>query len=136
MVNGCDLCSEKLTVLDSIYDYFRFYRAGTARLGQDLDSEGSNLGLMLIDIHTHVYLPRYASMLRARSSVPRIFKRDTGDERLLILDNEPSGGRPVGPQYWDRREKLNFMDRHGIQLSVLRYLLARFIQYLQRGLTR
>lgn len=57
---------------------------------------------LLVDIHTHVYLPRYATFLRSRTAVPRIFSRtdDTGrsEERLLILDNEPSGGRPVGAQ--------------------------------------
>ena len=57
---------------------------------------------LLVDIHTHVYLPRYASFLRSRTSVPRIFTRTTPEgvqeERLLILDNEPSGGRPVGAQ--------------------------------------
>lgn len=57
---------------------------------------------LLVDVHTHVYLPRYANMLRSRSSVPRILER-TGalgskEERLLILDHEPSGGRPVGSQ--------------------------------------
>ncbi|KAG6903455.1 hypothetical protein C0995_005478 [Termitomyces sp. Mi166 len=71
---------------------------------------------LLVDIHTHVYLPRYAALLRTRSSVPFIRSsapRDGKvDERLLILDHEPSGGRPVGPQYWDREEKLKFMDRH------------------------
>ena len=57
---------------------------------------------LLVDIHTHVYLPRYASFLRSRANAPRIFTRtnDAGEqeERLLILDNEPSGGRPVGAQ--------------------------------------
>ena len=57
---------------------------------------------LLVDIHTHVYLPRYASFLRSRTSVPRIFTRTTPEgqqeERLLILDNEPSGGRPIGAQ--------------------------------------
>lgn len=57
---------------------------------------------LLVDIHTHVYLPRYASFLRSRTSVPRIFTRTTPEglqeERLLILENEPSGGRPVGAQ--------------------------------------
>jgi hypothetical protein len=58
---------------------------------------------LLVDIHTHVYLPRYASVLRSRSSVPLIrTNTSTQQERLLILDHEPSGGRPVGPQYWDR----------------------------------
>ena len=27
---------------------------------------------LLVDIHTHVYLPRYAALLRSRSSVPSI----------------------------------------------------------------
>jgi aminocarboxymuconate-semialdehyde decarboxylase len=79
---------------------------------------------LLVDIHTHVYLPRYASLLRSRTSVPFIRSSTTPggklDERLLILDHEPSGGRPVGPQYWDRQEKLNFMDKHGIDVSVVR----------------
>ncbi|KAF8320848.1 amidohydrolase 2 [Clavulina sp. PMI_390] len=73
---------------------------------------------LLVDVHTHMYLPRYASLLRARSSVPFIRSRQDGD-RLVILDNEPSGGRPVGPQYWDRDEKLAFMDKHGIDISVV-----------------
>ena len=57
---------------------------------------------ILVDVHTHVYLPRYAAFLRSRTHVPRIFTRtnEAGqqEERLLILDNEPSGGRPVGAQ--------------------------------------
>ncbi|KAJ7639029.1 amidohydrolase 2 [Roridomyces roridus] len=78
---------------------------------------------LLVDIHTHVYLPRYVSLLRARHTVPRIFTSVTRDgkqdDRLLILDHEPSGGRPVGAQYWDRDEKINFMNRHGINVSVV-----------------
>ncbi len=62
---------------------------------------------LLVDIHTHVYLPRYAAVLRSRTSVPLIRTSTTTvggtpEDRLLILDHEPSGGRPVGPQYWDR----------------------------------
>ena len=57
---------------------------------------------LLVDVHTHVYLPRYASVLRSRSIAPRILTRNTpsgqSEDRLLILDDEPSGGRPVGPQ--------------------------------------
>lgn len=59
---------------------------------------------LLVDVHTHVYLPRYASFLRGRAVAPRIFSRPVPDQpgvkedRLVILDNEPSGGRPVGPQ--------------------------------------
>ena len=58
---------------------------------------------LLVDIHTHVYLPRYAAFLRSRTSVPRIFTRNSPEsgkpeERLLILDDEPSSGRPIGAQ--------------------------------------
>ncbi|KAI0637965.1 amidohydrolase 2 [Trametes polyzona] len=78
---------------------------------------------LLVDIHTHIYLPRYAAFLRSRTSVPRIFSRTSPEgkqeERLLILDDEPSEGRPIGAQYWDRDEKLKFMDRHSIDVSVV-----------------
>ncbi|KAL5530593.1 hypothetical protein ACEPAF_6851 [Sanghuangporus sanghuang] len=73
---------------------------------------------LLVDVHTHVYLPLYANVLRSRSNVPRIVQRNA-EERLVILENEPSEGRPVGPQYWDRKEKLAFMDKHGIDLSIV-----------------
>jgi len=75
---------------------------------------------MLVDIHTHVYLPRYAAVLRSRSSVPFIRSSITPDgktdERLLILDHEPSGGRPVGPQYWDREGSIH------LHVHVYKYL--------------
>lgn len=86
---------------------------------------------LLVDVHTHVYLPRYASLLRTRTSVPRILSATTPEgrteERLVILDDEPSGGRPVGAQYWDREEKLKFMDRHGIDISVVRCVFYVFM---------
>ncbi|KAG8834154.1 hypothetical protein FRC17_009414 [Serendipita sp. 399] len=77
-----------------------------------------SLKQLLIDVHTHCYLPRYAAFLRQRAHVPKIFTRGN-EERLLILDDEPSAGRPVGPQYWDRDEKLKFMDVHGIDVSIV-----------------
>ncbi|KAL0949326.1 hypothetical protein HGRIS_009401 [Hohenbuehelia grisea] len=76
---------------------------------------------LIVDVHTHVYLPRYANLLRSRTSVPRIVSAANNEdsERLLILDHEPSGGRPVGAQYWQRDEKLKFMDMHGISMSIV-----------------
>lgn len=73
-----------------------------------------------ISVHTHVYTPRLVALLRGRSQVPRIHGH-CGDEKLAILADEPGagGGRPVGPQYWDRSEKLKFMQRHGISTSVI-----------------
>ncbi|KAF9247367.1 amidohydrolase 2 [Melanogaster broomeanus] len=76
----------------------------------------------IVDVHTHVYLPRYAAELRARTSAPRIYK-----ERLLILDRRawcgPSCGATGAWQghftslYWDRDQKLLFMKRHDIDIS-------------------
>ncbi|DAZ94941.1 TPA: hypothetical protein N0F65_012658 [Lagenidium giganteum] len=89
--------------------------------------------LQAIDLHTHVYLPRYMDMLRTRKDVP--FVRTLpghDDERLIILPDEQkqidearatatsiSAGRPIGGEYWDVNEKLRYMDHHGIQVSVL-----------------
>ena len=85
------------------------------------------MNLMLVDIHTHIYLPRYATLLRSRASVPFIRSRTTPDgktdDRLLILDHEPSGGRPVGPQYWDR-EGLTF-SLHFLHIPFYEYLLLQ-----------
>ena len=79
---------------------------------------------LTIDVHTHVYLPRYMSYLRQRTQVPRIFSdHDTLKERLVILPGEDTGstrsGRPVGPEYYDPQVKLDFMKRHGIDVSIL-----------------
>ncbi|KDN49248.1 amidohydrolase 2 [Tilletiaria anomala UBC 951] len=89
---------------------------------------------MLIDIHTHIYTPRLVSLLRARTTNPRIYTplQTSSDysanaaapavpsEMLAILPEEPAGGgRPVGPQYWSRASKLAFMDRHRIDASVV-----------------
>lgn len=105
--------------------WLEFRLAPSCRLILSNANPPSMASKLLVDIHTHVYLPRYAALLRSRSAVPFIRSsttRDgTPDERLLILDHEPSGGRPVGPQYWDREEKLKFMDKHGIDVSVVRW---------------
>ena len=61
---------------------------------------------LLVDIHTHLYLPRYYALLRSRTSVPFIRSINPTDERLLILDHEPSGGRPVNSQYWERERMI------------------------------
>jgi hypothetical protein len=36
------------------------------------------MSLPLIDVHTHMYLPRYVALLRQRTKVPRIVSRDLG----------------------------------------------------------
>lgn len=72
--------------------------------------------LPIVDVHTHVYLPRYAAELRARSVAPRILTRTGADgkseERLLILDGEPGSGRPVGPQVGSRFDAYSAKSTH------------------------
>lgn len=73
---------------------------------------------LLVDIHTHIYTPRLMQLLRNRTVNPRIHTVK-GKEKLAILPEEVDGGRPVGPQFWDRGNKLAFMDRHGIDASII-----------------
>jgi len=81
----------------------------------------------VVDIHTHVYPPRYLDILRSRTSLPRIRPgpTSTDPERLIILPDEDkaqstSSGRPVGPEYYDLNVKLSFMKQHKIDISVIR----------------
>lgn len=75
---------------------------------------------MVIDVHSHLYPPRYVDFLRARTELPRI-TGEPGRERFLIFADEAksNGGRPIDPTYWEVGEKLAFMDRHGIDQSVI-----------------
>ncbi|KAI7880325.1 amidohydrolase 2 [Lichtheimia hyalospora FSU 10163] len=81
---------------------------------------------IIVDVHTHIYLPEYLDMLRERTQVPRILPplQPGQDERLVILPDEDKGettkhGRPVGSVYSDVQEKLAFMERHDIDISVV-----------------
>jgi aminocarboxymuconate-semialdehyde decarboxylase len=80
-------------------------------------------GKNAIDLHSHVYLPRYADMLRRRATVPRIATIG-GEDRLIILPGEDregstAAGRPIGSEYYDPARKLAYMDAHGIATSVI-----------------
>lgn len=81
----------------------------------------------VVDIHTHVYPPSFIDLLKSRTSVPfiRTFT-DSDIARLIILPGEDdpttpstSRGRPVGPEYWDIKKKIAFMDNHKIDISVI-----------------
>jgi len=50
-----------------------------------------------------------------------------GEDRLLVLPDEAkeittSSGRPIGIEYWDINAKIDFMDKHKIDISVIRFL--------------
>ena len=78
------------------------------------------MSLPLIDVHTHMYLPRYVALLRAPET-PRIVSR--AEDRLIILPDEgrhlDSAGRPIGGEFHEVNRKLAFMDHHGIAVSVV-----------------
>lgn len=63
------------------------------------------------------------SLLRSRNEVPYVKSFDTTGERLVILPAEDtastSRGRPIGSEYYDMKQKLAFMDLHGINISVI-----------------
>src|SRR5271163_3017982 len=78
----------------------------------------------VVDIHTHVYPPSYISLLKSRTSIPYIRSFDFSSSlRLVILPAEDtestSRGRPVGAEYYDINEKISFMDKHSIDISVI-----------------
>lgn len=83
----------------------------------------------VVDVHTHMYPPALMKLLRQRTGVPyvRTFPDDpTGGERLVILPSEESSttspiarGRPIGAEYHSVDAKIAFMDRHGIDISVI-----------------
>jgi predicted TIM-barrel fold metal-dependent hydrolase len=81
------------------------------------------MSLPLIDVHTHMYLPRYVALLRQRTKVPRIVSRAGGDRLVILPDEEndtsTSAGRPIGGEFHEVSRKLAFMDKHGIAVSVV-----------------
>ncbi len=77
---------------------------------------------MTIDVHSHLYFPRYVDMLRGRDHLPRIILE--GDaERLVIFPEEESGGgmrgRPIDSDYWNLEHKLKYMETYEIEVTIL-----------------
>ncbi|CZR57299.1 related to 2-amino-3-carboxylmuconate-6-semialdehyde decarboxylase [Phialocephala subalpina] len=78
----------------------------------------------VVDIHTHVYPPSYIELLKSRDKIPYIRSFPPSSAlRLVILPAEDtestSRGRPVGAEYYDISKKVEFMDRHSIDISVI-----------------
>ncbi|TAQ87424.1 hypothetical protein B7494_g4255 [Chlorociboria aeruginascens] len=78
----------------------------------------------IVDIHTHIYPPSYISLLKSRSQIPYICAFPPSPSlRLVILPAEDtestSRGRPIGAEYYAIEEKLAFMDKHSIDISVI-----------------
>ncbi len=78
---------------------------------------------MSIDVHTHMYTPKYMDILKKRTEIPRVITVG-GQDRLVILPGEDkeittSTGRPIGQEYWNVDVKLQFMEKHRIAKSVI-----------------
>mmetsp|Transcript_22775 Transcript_22775/g.37998 ORF Transcript_22775/g.37998 Transcript_22775/m.37998 type:complete len:364 (-) Transcript_22775:161-1252(-) len=78
---------------------------------------------MSIDVHTHMYTPKYMDILKKRTDIPRVITIG-GEERLVILPGEDkeittNTGRPIGQEYWNVAAKLKFMENHCIEKSVI-----------------
>ena len=78
---------------------------------------------MSIDVHTHMYTPKYMDILRKRTTIPRVLTV-SNEDRLVILPGEDkeittSTGRPIGREYFDVEAKLEFMRTHNIDQSVI-----------------
>lgn len=90
---------------------------------------------LLIDVHTHMYPPRYLEVLKNRTAVPYVAQpppmdiskpNDLPPPRLIILPTDddqsipPSQrGRPISSDYSSVERKKLFMKRHGISASVI-----------------
>jgi aminocarboxymuconate-semialdehyde decarboxylase len=76
----------------------------------------------VIDVHSHLYPRWYIELLKDRTEIPRVTGEE-GDERFVIFPDEQAaasgGGRAMTDDYWSVETKLTFMDRHGIDRTVL-----------------
>lgn len=84
--------------------------------------------MVTVDVHSHVYLPKYLDLLRSRTKVPFVRPdplNPSAEERLFILpsEDEASGstrhGRPISSTFSSPALKLAFMDQHRIDHSVI-----------------
>ena len=82
----------------------------------------------IIDVHTHIYPLPYLALLKARTSIPyiRTSPDDPSRPRLVILPDEAGSasggalqGRPLNSGFYDIKQKIAFMDAHGIDISIL-----------------
>lgn len=76
----------------------------------------------VVDVHSHLYPRWYIERLKERTEIPMV-RGEPGDERFVIFSDEQAagaaGGRGMTDDYWSVETKLAFMDRHGIERTVL-----------------
>ncbi len=74
----------------------------------------------------------YRTILRQRTAIPKVVRNAKNEERLVILPNEEMNasdttniGRPIGAEYFDVRDKLQFMDAYALLMYRVGSLLKR-----------
>ena len=75
----------------------------------------------IVDVHSHFYPRWYLDLLEARPTIPRVSRED-GIERFVIFPEEEApghAGRVISEDYWSLEAKLSFMDRFGIDQTIL-----------------
>jgi len=85
-----------------------------------LSNSKNKLGF--IDVHCHLYPMEYIELLEKRNMIPRVINKNDSREFLIFPEEDgPNGvgGRPMGSEYYDLDQKLEFMDKTGIQTSVI-----------------
>jgi aminocarboxymuconate-semialdehyde decarboxylase len=70
----------------------------------------------VVDIHSHLYPPAYISLLESRTSIPYI--TTIANSRRLV-NRVGQSGKPLMPILYDISTKLAFMNRHGIDISII-----------------
>jgi predicted TIM-barrel fold metal-dependent hydrolase len=90
---------------------------------KSFSTQAARVATRLVDVHTHMYTPKYMNILRSRTDIPKVRTVD-GEDRLIILPGEESEtttkvGRPIGKEYWNVDTKIAYMDKHHISHSIV-----------------
>jgi aminocarboxymuconate-semialdehyde decarboxylase len=77
----------------------------------------------LIDVHTHMYTPKYMKILKSRTEIPKVVVVNNEDRLVILPDEErektTNVGRPIGREYWSVDTKIQYMDNHNITHSII-----------------
>jgi len=71
-----------------------------------------------VDIHSHLYPNFYLDLLKGREQTPYVRSSPTNSEQLLLF-NRPGAGKPMTPMLYDVNDKIEFMNNHDIDISIL-----------------
>lgn len=75
---------------------------------------------LVVDIHSHIYPAWFVDLFRDRRQVPRVVADGDHDRFLLFETEDGTGSGPLlTEEYTSVGAKLAFMDRHGIDRSVV-----------------